>query len=299
MKPSDALLDFGNPVAYYPGLVKYLGSVHATLFFCQILYHTGKEQHPELGVYKTAEEIEAETGLSRDEQRTARKHLRDRGVLFETERRIEHRIYYKLDLEVFDSLSSVPTPKSEYPNGGWDIPTSRTRDIPTVPTEKTTERTTESLQKAAPSANRNEKGRLTKKPPDERFTPFREDFEKYFRHKVGADPGWDGKEAANLSRWLAANPTITCDQWKNILRHRARSPVNHAQLLSAWIGKALTWLHQPMDEWGKEPRDGHVPHSKTAQNLGVLEQFLRKGQHRDLARQDGFLAPGSDRCRGA
>ncbi len=38
MRPSDLLLDFGHPVAYYPGLVKYMGSPHAVIFFGQIFY---------------------------------------------------------------------------------------------------------------------------------------------------------------------------------------------------------------------------------------------------------------------
>ena len=54
--------------------------------------------------YRTAEEIEDETGLSVQEQRTARDKLKKRGVLIETEKRIEHRIYYKLDLNAFDDL---------------------------------------------------------------------------------------------------------------------------------------------------------------------------------------------------
>ena len=36
MRPSDLLLDFGRPVAYYPGLVKVMGSPHAVIFFSQI-----------------------------------------------------------------------------------------------------------------------------------------------------------------------------------------------------------------------------------------------------------------------
>jgi hypothetical protein len=109
LKPSEALLDFGKPVAFYPGLVKRLGSVNAVLFFCQILYYTGKERHPELGIYKTAAEIEQETGLTVKEQQTARKRLRAIGVLIETEKRLEHRIYYRLDLDKFNDLKALPT----------------------------------------------------------------------------------------------------------------------------------------------------------------------------------------------
>lgn len=103
MRPSDLAREFGNPVAYYPGLVKHLGSVNAVLMFCQFFYWTGKEQS-ELGIYKSVEEIQAETGLSYREQATARKQLVDRGILIETHKRLEHRIYYRIDMDKLDAL---------------------------------------------------------------------------------------------------------------------------------------------------------------------------------------------------
>lgn len=103
MKPSESLRVAGRPIAYYPKLAKPLGGVNAAILFCHFFYWHDKTQH-ELGIYRTAEEIEIETGLSVQEQRTARAKLRERGVLVETEKRIEHRIYYRLNLDAFDDL---------------------------------------------------------------------------------------------------------------------------------------------------------------------------------------------------
>ncbi|MDQ7101919.1 DNA replication protein [Serratia sp. MF2] len=103
MKPSQLALEFGNPVAYYPGLVKHLGSVNSVLMFCQFFYWTGKEIS-ELGIYKSVEEIEKETGLTYREQATARKQLVSRGVLIETNKRLEHRIYYRIDMKKLDEI---------------------------------------------------------------------------------------------------------------------------------------------------------------------------------------------------
>ncbi len=103
MKPSESLRVAGRPIAYYPKLAKPLGGVNAAILFGHFFYWHDKTQH-ELGIYRTAEEIEIETGLSVQEQRTARAKLRERGVLVETEKRIEHRIYYKLNLDAFDDL---------------------------------------------------------------------------------------------------------------------------------------------------------------------------------------------------
>ena len=103
MKPSEMLRVAGKPIAYYPELAKPLGGVNASILFSYFFYWHDKTRH-ELGIYRTAEEIEIETGLSVQEQRTVRNKLKERGVLTETEKRIEHRIYYKLNLDAFDDL---------------------------------------------------------------------------------------------------------------------------------------------------------------------------------------------------
>ena len=103
MRPSESLKIAGKPIAYYPQLAKPLGSTNASILFSHFFYWHDKTENP-LGVYRTAEEIELETGLSVQEQRTARNKLKERGILIETEKRIEHRIYYKLDLDAFDDL---------------------------------------------------------------------------------------------------------------------------------------------------------------------------------------------------
>lgn len=103
MRASDTLLDVGHPVAYYPGLVKHLGSVNAVLFFSQIFYWQDKATS-DLGVYKTVEEIEAETGMTYREQVTARKQLVEHKVLIETHKRFEHKIYYRIDVDRLDEI---------------------------------------------------------------------------------------------------------------------------------------------------------------------------------------------------
>ena len=106
----------GRPIAYYPQLAKPLGGVNAVILFSHFLYWNERSDCA-LGVYKSAAEIEDETGLSVQEQRTARKRLRDLGVLIETEKRIEHRIYFRLDEAAFDALMDAT-----FANGGCNIP---------------------------------------------------------------------------------------------------------------------------------------------------------------------------------
>ncbi|WP_186224594.1 hypothetical protein [Burkholderia gladioli] len=103
MRVTDLLRDIGRPVAYYPGLARFLGGVKATVFFCQVFYWQDKAESP-LGVHKTSEELEAETGLTYEEQRAARKSLKASGVLVETEKRIEHKIYFRIDEDALERL---------------------------------------------------------------------------------------------------------------------------------------------------------------------------------------------------
>nr|DAY11678.1 MAG TPA: hypothetical protein [Bacteriophage sp.] len=103
MNPSTMLKNTGRAIAYRPNLARLFGGVIAEVFFEQIFYWQDKSDS-ELGVYKTQEELEIETGLSRKEQETARKLLREKGVLIETYKRLEHRLYYKIDCDKLDEL---------------------------------------------------------------------------------------------------------------------------------------------------------------------------------------------------
>ncbi|MBE2898105.1 hypothetical protein HPC37_04515 [Pasteurellaceae bacterium 20609_3] len=153
MKATDWLKTSGNVIAYYPKLAKPLGSVNAAILFGQLFYWQDKATS-ELGVYKTQEDIENETGLSRREQESARKNLRDRGILIETHKRLEHRLYFKLDLDKFNEMmeeyATVSQCNNAPPaNGGNSQPPMAETDIreatkpPFVIQEITTENTTE------------------------------------------------------------------------------------------------------------------------------------------------------------
>ena len=98
MNATDYMRAMGKPIAYYPKLAKPLGGVNSAILFSQLFYWQDKATS-DLGVYKTRDELEDETGLSHNEQRTAIKKLCERGVLIVTEKRLEHKTYYKLNNE--------------------------------------------------------------------------------------------------------------------------------------------------------------------------------------------------------
>jgi hypothetical protein len=105
MKLSETLNDIGRPIAYFPKLRQITGSTTATILFCQLFYWNDKTVDG--WVYKTSQELEEETGLSYKEQKTARRHLVNNGLLEEKHKRLEHKIYFKLDIEKLDQKWGV------------------------------------------------------------------------------------------------------------------------------------------------------------------------------------------------
>ena len=128
MSLTKSLHDLGRPVVFYPRLGRFFGSNNAAILFAQLSYWTDRTDNP-LGVYKTVDELEDETGLTKKEQITARKYLVSKGYLHESHDRLQHRKYYLIDRDAVDSGFSVFA-KSEVPKGTSG---SAKRDCPEVP----------------------------------------------------------------------------------------------------------------------------------------------------------------------
>ena len=262
MKPSELLRIIGKPIAYYPQLAKPLGGVNASLLFGHFFYWNDKGRS-ELGVYRTADEIEVETGLSRDEQRTARRKLRERGVLIETEKRIEHRIYYKLDLDRFDKIISqsgswdFPIADSDITNpevgnsqsGSWDFPIDEVGNsqsyIRTEDYQKTT--TVDYYNNSAPAnADACVESVATAKPKKPTLAKQR----KQDALQLLADHGVDGQLALD---YLAVREdrkarTLTQTAIAGLEREAVRAGLTLAQAVTVcvernWAGFNADWLH--------------------------------------------------------
>ena len=263
MSLSESLKTAGQAVAYFPRLAKPLGSVNASILFGHFFYWSDKGSS-ELGIYRTAEEIEAETGLTRDEQRTARAKLRERGVLIETEKRIEHRIYYKLDLSAFDELmknfqacANPQSPKSTIPNpevgnsqsGSGDFPIDEVGNsqsyIRTEDYQKTT--TVDYYNNNAPAnADACVESVATAKPKKPTLAKQR----KQDALQLLADHGVDGQLALD---YLAVREdrkarTLTQTAIAGLEREAVRAGLTLAQAVTVcvernWAGFNADWLH--------------------------------------------------------
>src|SRR5690606_35953044 len=134
----------GQPIAYFPKLGKYIGCVKAGIFLGQMVFWSDKTDNP-LGVYKTSEQIEEETGLSYREQANARKKLVALGLISETYKRLDHRLYFKFNEERFDEwLTEMILANSQSVSSPTDESAVREQTkAQFVPTENTTENTTD------------------------------------------------------------------------------------------------------------------------------------------------------------
>ena len=109
----NSLKAMGRPIAYYPKLAKPLGGVNACVLFSQLLYWHDKTDDA-LGVYKTIEQLEEETGLTKREQMAACEKLQALGILTKTHKRLQHRMYYKLNEAAFDQLMAQYAENAEF-----------------------------------------------------------------------------------------------------------------------------------------------------------------------------------------
>lgn len=91
---------FDKPIAFHRILAEVAGSVNGGLFLSQALYWTGRTSLEDGWFYKTAEEWQEETFLSRREQETVRRALTAMGVLEEKRRGIPATMHFRINRDV-------------------------------------------------------------------------------------------------------------------------------------------------------------------------------------------------------
>lgn len=88
-----------RPISFHPILARIAGDVNAGLLLSQALYWTERTADPDGYFWKTQDEWEQETTLSRREQESARRRLKQLGFLEEVRRGVPCRTYYRVCLE--------------------------------------------------------------------------------------------------------------------------------------------------------------------------------------------------------
>lgn len=116
---SPVLARFDRPIAFHRCFVTLTGSVTAALMLSQAMYWQKRTQDPEGWWWKTMEDWTEETGLSRKEQESARRRLRNAGLLEEERRGVPARLYFRVDLSILDGLlQSIYEPNPQFAQKG-------------------------------------------------------------------------------------------------------------------------------------------------------------------------------------
>lgn len=101
MSEMDAVADLlggGRTISYKTDLAHMTGSVTAGLLLSQFWYWTNILPPDREGwFYKTAEEMQSETGMGRTEAEGARKKLRDLGLVTEERRGVPAKLWYRIN----------------------------------------------------------------------------------------------------------------------------------------------------------------------------------------------------------
>jgi len=306
----DQLLDTG-PVAYYRAFAAIAGGATAGLFLSQLYYWHDRGRDPSGWIYKTQAEWEEETGLTRREQETARRKLRERGLVEEKLARMPARLHYRLKVDRLTALlaerrgegvgaatASEAEDGAEQPSNASDAKASRAGVEPapegqTEPASSTGGSDlggsdprgvcTETPDKSAPkgqagSAERAEQ--VPRKPPDKvarsRQTRLAETAEH--AETTAETVRDDDKDQQAKTEAAAASPmTVTCSLHDAPMRLRVRGG-------DAWYSHRL-----PNGLWCRGG-PGDQPEDAKADPQGLERRRMYAAQFADA----GFAASGSE-----
>ena len=95
---------FARPIAFHKVLAEVSGSVNGGVFLSQAMYWSEVKEKADGWFYKTAEDWERETFLSRREQETVRRNLVKKGILEEVKKGIPAKLYFRVNNSVLLGL---------------------------------------------------------------------------------------------------------------------------------------------------------------------------------------------------
>jgi uncharacterized protein YdaU (DUF1376 family) len=125
------------------------------------------------------------------------------------------------------------------------------------------------------SSEREQKTPRVKRDVDLRHTEFRKFIGVYWSHKNPAlRMPWDATEAKQLNSFLAANPTLGVDAFKELLNRRAKSEVNHAERPRVWISNITNYAGGPLNKFNKPMR---------GENHGARQRITDRSAEREAA----------------
>lgn len=105
------LLD--RPIAFHRSFVTLTGHINAALMLSQAVYWSRRTNSGDGSFYKSRDEWADETGLTHEQQESARKRLRGMEFWVERNDRISHKVFYRIDLaKLRQCLSDIPVSRN-------------------------------------------------------------------------------------------------------------------------------------------------------------------------------------------
>lgn len=128
---------------------------------------------------------------------------------------------------------------------------------------------------------------------DPRHTPFQAILAEYWSYKNQAAPEmpWQARDAKALSDLLAASPGLKEEQFRQLLRNRARSAVAHGDRVYLWIGN-LTRFQETIGPYNRPESAGGANASRAEINRDSVVNAVGRAlalarEHCDRAGQAG------------
>lgn len=107
-----------KPILYIAGLSIVFKSTNVGILLSQLLYWQDKGKRKDGWIYKTMEEMRLETGLSRNQQDTAIKKLKEMGILEVKLKQIPAKRHFRINMQqLYELLPSLKASSNlTYPN---------------------------------------------------------------------------------------------------------------------------------------------------------------------------------------
>lgn len=234
----------------------------------QILYWTPKTGAESNGwFYKSRNQWFEELRLTRSQQETARKVLRDKGFIEEEKRSNSDGLvmFFRADIGqiecslepwVWQESGRGGRQESGQPVGGKPAEGSAGNQPPNKERETTTETTT--LILSPPSS---EPTTIPKKKTDERYQPFKKTLEHLWKYQNPSDPApaWDVADTSQLSKFLKAWPTLDKETFTQWLRNYDNSEdINESLLPRQIIPRIHEYAKGPLNKFKKPLEAAHA-----------------------------------------
>lgn len=287
----DFLKDIGEPFPMYPSITALVGK-NESMFLCRLVWWHGLQNDPDGWIFKSMIDLQRETGLSLDEQKSARRTLREMGIVQERHDRKNHKFYYRVDFAVFRRIWEMNRggAQGESHGGIVEIPLSdidnrlqkrqHTRDVSLFPVEEMQASSTGSLR-TAPSQTDVGSSKPTQEPRQNVVTQMAQSIPSSPKTPPNvappADPIPTPEDIYEAYPLKVGRPAAVRSIRKAMMRHSPRHLLERTKAFAAIRGKNAEFTPHPAT-WFNQERFNDDPstwHPRQAKPVAEVPVFVR------------------------